>query len=481
VDKWEEWMSDLNLDLCYITATEAIAAFKRRALSPVELLKAIIARCEELQPKVNALTYTFFDRALEQARAAEAAYARRGAELRPLEGVTVAIKDFHPVKGEITTFGSKIYRDYRPDHTAPTVQRLLDAGAIMHCRTTTPEFAHTGMTVSPLWGVTRNPWNLEYTPGGSSGGAGAALAGGMTTLADGTDGGGSIRIPASLAGAVGYKPPFGRNPLDLDHPLETILHYGPMTRSVSDAALMQNVMSGPHLDDICSLRGNVVLPEATEDIKGWKVAYSMDLGFYSVDSEVRRNTLSALEIFKTLGATVEEVSPGWNWGVNNAWMTYWTVMFAGLLGDKLPRWRYEMTEGLVGMIESGAALSADRFYQINAVRGEMYKTLGPILENYQVFICPTTALPAVKHDHDASDRNFTIDGVKVPASLGWYMTMPFNLVSQCPVIAVPTGFAASGIPTGMQIVGKTFDDLSVFRAAAAYEKARPWRGRRPEI
>jgi len=474
-------MSDLNLDLCYMTATEAIAAFKTRALSPVELLKAIIARCEQLEPKVNALTYTYFDRALEQAKAAESQYARRGGEPRPLEGVPVAIKDFHPVKGEITTFGSKIYRDYRPDHTAPTVQRLLDAGAIMHCRTTTPEFAHAGMTASPLWGITRNPWNLEYTPGGSSGGAGAALAGGMTTLADGTDGGGSIRIPASLAGAVGYKPPFGRNPLDLDHPLETILHYGPMTRSVSDAALMQNIMTGPHLDDICSLREKVFLPEAPEDIRGWKVAYSMDLGFYSVDPEVRRNTLSALEAFKSLGCTVEEVNLGWNWGVNNAWMTYWTVLFAGLLGDKLPRWRYEMTEGLVRMIESGAALSADRFYRINPVRGEMYKTLGPILEDYQVLICPTTALPAVKHDHDASDMSFTIDGAKVPASIGWYMTMPFNLVSQCPVIAVPTGFAASGIPTGMQIVGKTFDDLSVFRAAGAYEKARPWRGRRPQI
>lgn len=474
-------MSDLNLDLCYMTATEAVAAFKAHTLSPVELLKAIIARCQQLEPKVNALTYTYFDRALEQAKAAESEYTRRGGEPRPLEGVTVAIKDFHPVKGEITTFGSKIYRDYRPDHTAPTVQRLLDAGAIMHCRTTTPEFAHTGMTASPLWGITRNPWNLEYTPGGSSGGAGAAVAGGMTTLADGTDGGGSIRIPASLTGNIGYKPPFGRNPLDLDHPLETILHYGPITRSVSDAALMQNIMSGPHLDDICTVREKVVLPEAPEGIKGWRVAYSMDLGFYSVDPEVRRNTLSALDVFKSLGCTVEEVSLGWNWGVNNAWMTYWTVLFAGLLGDKLPRWRYEMTDGLVRMIESGAALSADRFYRINLVRGEMYKTLGPILENHDVLICPTTALPSVKHDYDPTNPNFTIDGERVPASIGWYMTMPFNLVSQCPVIAVPTGFAASGIPTGMQIVGKTFDDLSVFRAASAYEKAYNWRGKRPDI
>ena len=474
-------MSDLNLDLCYMTATEAIAAFKTRALSPVELLKAIIARCERVGPKVNALTYTYFDRALEQAKAAEARYARRDGQPRPLEGVTIAIKDFHPVKSEITTFGSKIFREYRPLYTAPTVQRLLDAGAIMHCRTTTPEFAHTGVTASPLWGITRNPWNLEYTPGGSSGGAGAVLAAGMTTLADGTDGGGSIRIPASVNGIVGYKPPFGRNPLDFDHPLETILHYGPMTRSVADAALMQNIMSGPHLDDICTVREKVELPEIADDIKGWRVACSMDLGFYSVDPEVRRNTLAALEVFKSLGCKVEEVDVGWNWGVNNAWMTYWSVLFAGLLGDKLPRWRYEMTDGLVRMIESGLALSADRFYRINQVRGEMYKTLGPILENHDVLICPTTALPSVEHDHDPSNPNFTIDGERVPASIGWYMTMPFNLVSQCPVIAVPTGFAASGVPTGMQIVGKTFDDVRVFRAAFAYEEARPWRGTRPAI
>jgi Asp-tRNA(Asn)/Glu-tRNA(Gln) amidotransferase A subunit family amidase len=473
-------MSEPNLDLCYMTATEAIAAFKSRTLSPVDLAKAIIARCEQLQPKVNALTYTYFDRALEQAKAAEARYVR-GGQPRPLEGVTVAIKDFHPVKGEITTFGSKIYRDYRPNYSAPTVQRLIEAGAIVHCRTTTPEFAHTGVTTSPLWGITRNPWNLEYTPGGSSGGAGAALAGGMTTLADGTDGGGSIRIPASACGVVGYKPPFGRNPLDREHPLETILHYGPMTRSVADAALMQNVMSGPHLGDICTVREKVVLPEVFEDIKGWKIAYSMDLGFYSVDPEVRRNTLAALEVFKSLGCAVEEVDLGWDWGVDDAWSAYWCVLFAGLVGDQLPRWREEMTQGLVRMIENSAALSADRFYRLNLVRGEMYKTLGPILENYQALICPTLALPAVKHDHDPTDSNFTIDGTKVPASIGWYMTMPFNLVGQCPVMAIPTGFAASGIPTGMQIVAKTFDDLSVFRAAAAYEKAQPWRGKRPAI
>ena len=267
-------MATADLELCYLTASEALARFKARTLSPVELLDAQIARAEAINPKVNAITYDFFDRAREQAKKAEAKYGQTDGRVRALEGVPVAIKDFHPVKGEITTFGSKIFKDFRPDYTAATVDRLLRAGAIMHMRTTSPEFAYSGATHSPLWGITPNPWNLEYTSGGSSGGAGAAVAGGMTTLADGTDGGGSIRIPASACGLFGYKPPFGRNPLDRDHPMETILHYGPIVRSVADAALMQNVMSGPHPDDLCSLPNKVRLPATYDDIRGWKVAFS---------------------------------------------------------------------------------------------------------------------------------------------------------------------------------------------------------------
>ena len=202
------------------------------------------------------------------------------------------------------------------------------------------------MTASPLWGITRNPSKLEYTPGGSSGGAGAALAAGMTTLADGTDGGGSIRIPASVNGIVGYKPPFGRDPLDLDHPLETILHYGPMTRGVADAALMQNIMSGPHLDDICTVREKVELPEDRGRHQGWRVACSMDLGFYALIRRSAETPWPHLKYSRVSAAQSKKSMLRWNWGVNNAWMTYWTVLFAGLLGDKLPRWRYEMTDGL---------------------------------------------------------------------------------------------------------------------------------------
>jgi Asp-tRNA(Asn)/Glu-tRNA(Gln) amidotransferase A subunit family amidase len=471
-----------DLDLCYLSGTEAIERFKSKRLSPVELMQALISRCQAINPKVNAITFEFYDRALKQAKEAEARYMKTDGRVRPLEGLPVAIKDFHAVKGEITTFGSKIFENFRPDYTAPTVQRLFDGGAIMHIRTTTPEFAYSGATHSPLWGITPNPWNLEYTSGGSSGGSGAAIAGGMSTLADGTDGGGSIRIPSSACGIFGYKPPFGRNPNDRDHPLESILHYGPMVRSVADAALMQNVMSGQHQDDLCSLPDRVELPRRYEGISGWKVAFSMNLGYVEVDPEVQGNTRRAVEVLRSLGCQVEEVGPGWNWGVLDTWLTWWEGLFAAVAGDFLPRWRYEMDPFVVRLLEAGLRHSAPRLYRCNIFRGWMWQQLHPILASHDIFICPTLAVPAVKADHDETDTNFQINGKRVQPYVGWVMTHGFNLVSQCPVMSVPTGFSSHGVPTGMQIVGKPFDDASVFRAAAAFEEAtNPWTKNRPNI
>ena len=362
-------MAQVDTDLCYMTATEAIAAFNKKTLSPVELLKAQIARIEAVNPKLNAFTQMHFDRALEQAKSAEKKYMN-GGSVRPLEGVPCAIKDFHSVKGEITTYGSKAFEDFRPDQSAPTVERLLDAGIIMHCRTTTPEFAHSAITHSPLWGVTRNPWNLEYSPGGSSGGAGAALAAGMTTLADGTDGGGSIRIPASASGVFGYKPPWGRNPLDREHPGETVLHYGPMTRSVADAALMQNVMSGAHSADIYSLRELVALPEKFDSIKGMKIALSLDLGYFEVDKEVQKNTLAAAETLRSLGCIVDPVDIGWSADTETAWTINWEGICNALVGDLLPRWHNELDPYVVKLVEQGQKRTVPEFYgvQKNSLR-----------------------------------------------------------------------------------------------------------------
>ncbi len=474
-------MAVSNPELCYLTASEALAAFKSRKLSPVELMHAVIARCEAVNPKLNAITYNFYERALKQARAAEKIYGAKKPRPRALEGVSIAIKDFHPVKGEITTFGSKIFEHNRPDYTAATVERLFKAGAIMHARSTTPEFAYSGNTHSPLWGQTRNPWNLDYVSGGSSGGAGAMVAAGMTTLADGTDGGGSIRIPASACGVVGYKAPFGRNPLDRDHPLESLLHYGPITRSVADAALMQNVMSGPHADDLCSLPDRLLIPETLGDIKGWKVALSIDLGYVEVDPEVERNTRAAAEVFRKLGCAVEEINLGWDWGVLDCWLTWWEGLFAGIAAQYLPRWRYEMDPFVVNLLDKGRAHDAMRLYQCHLKRGEMWRKLAPIVNKYDVLLCPTLAVPAVKTSHDEFSTSYTINGKPVNAYVGWIMTHGFNLVSQCPAMSVPTGFGKSGVPTGMQIVARPFDDLRVFRAATAFEAARPWRKKRPAL
>ena len=474
-------MASIDLNLCHMSATEALAHFRARTLSPLELLDALIARSEAVNPELNALTYSFYERARGQAKKAEARYRSPDGRPRALEGIAVAIKDFHPVKGEITTFGSKIFENHRPDYTAPTVDRLLKAGAIMHQRTTSPEFAYSGATHSPLWGITPNPWNREYTSGGSSGGAAAAVAAGMTTIADGTDGGGSIRIPASACGIVGYKPPFGRNPLDRDHPLETILHYGPMTRSVADAALMQNVMSGLHPEDICTLPNRLRLPEDFAGIEGWKIAYSPDLGYVEIDPEVRRNTEAAVARFESLGCTVETVALDWNWGVLDCWMTWWEGLFAAVAGDFLPRWRYEMDPYVVRLLDNGLGHSAARLYGCNIFRGEMWRALQPILKRYDVLLCPTLAVPAVKADHDDADPDFRINGKPIQAYVGWVLTHGFNLVSQCPVMSVPTGHAANGVPTGMQIVARPFDDRRVFQAASAFEAAAPWRDKRPDM
>ena len=260
----------MQTELCYLTATEAIQRFKARTLSPVELLQDLIDRAEKVEPQVNAFTYEYFDEALDAAREAEKRYV--SGNPRPLEGVPVAVKDEAFIKNKITSNGSLFMKDFVADTTSPIVERLLDAGAIVHARTATPEFSISATTFSKLWGVTRNPWNTEFTCGGSSGGSGASLAAGTTTLATGSDIGGSIRIPASLNGVVGFKAPYGRNPEDPPYNLEYYCHPGAMARTVGDCILMQNIISGPHPLDIATVKPKLVIPSVFEGIKNWRLA-----------------------------------------------------------------------------------------------------------------------------------------------------------------------------------------------------------------
>ncbi|MGH6719785.1 MAG: amidase, partial [Alphaproteobacteria bacterium] len=289
---------------------------------------------------------------------------------------------------------------------------------------------------------------------------------------------GSIRIPASCCGVVGFKAPYGRVPQDPPFNLDVYCHSGGLARTVADAALIQNTMAGPHPQDIATLRPKLSIPEVTKLglIKGWKVAYSIDLGYAEVDKDVAKNTRDAVALFKSLGATVAEVDLGWTLSVLATAMNHLEHIFGAYIGRHVREHRYEMTTYARAWAEAARHSTPTDFYASLTGAAKMYETLGPILDAYDVFVCPTTALAAVRADLDPTKEEVRINGKPVDPVLGWVLTYPFNVMSRCPVMSVPSGFDRNGVPTGIQIVGRTYDDVRVFRAAAAYEKARPWLG-----
>ncbi len=321
-------------DLHYLPATEAIRRFRTRELSPLELLDAVIARAEAVEPTVNAFAYTRYEEARAEAKAAEARYAGKGEEPRPLEGIPLAIKDEMPIAGQPWSMGSLIYKDLVAEETSPLAQRILDAGAIVHARSTTPEFSCAGFTHSRLHGVTRNPWNPEIAVGGSSGGSGAALAAGTATLAGGSDIGGSIRIPAAACGVVGFKAPYGRVPVEVPFNLDVYCHNGALARTVADTALFENVLAGPHPLDHTSLRPKLEIPEQLEGVEGLRVALSPGLGAWALDPEVEANTRAAAEALREAGAIVEEVDLRISKAdVDLALALHFDAIFAGWVGS----------------------------------------------------------------------------------------------------------------------------------------------------
>ncbi|WP_421913220.1 amidase [Mesorhizobium sp.] len=465
-----------DLDLCYMPASEALRLFKAKKLSPVELMQATISRAETIKSTINCLTFTHFDEAMDLARKAEAKYAK-GGKTGALEGLPIGIKDESYIKGKPTSHGSLLSKDAIGGHTSTMNERIMKAGGIVHARTATPEFSCAGYTWSKRWGVTRNPWNPDFTPGGSSGGAAATLASGTASIATGSDIGGSIRIPASASGLVGFKPPYGRNPDDPPFNLDFYCHTGPLARTVKDAILLQNVMAGPSPLDIATLRPKLRLPLDYKPIHGWKIGFSMDLGSYEIDPEVRKNTLAACDVFRSLGATVEEVDLGWGDEVLKAAMMYLEHLFGASLSQLLSRHADDMTSYARKFAEDGQKSKATDFVATLDVAARMYQTLGPLLEKYDVLICPTNAIPAVPAEFDQTTDTVEINGKQVNPSLGWVLTTPFNMMSRCPVLSIQSGRASNGVPTGIQIVGRTYCDADVFQAAMAYETARgQWYG-----
>ncbi len=468
-----------NTEICYMTAADMAQAIRTKKLSPVEVINAVLSRIERLNPKINAYCTLLAEGAKKQAHKAEAKVLT-GDELGPLHGVPVSIKDLTYTKGVRTTAGSKLFENFIPDHDAIIVERLKAAGAIMLGKTNTPEFGFMGLTDNKLFGPTRNPWNLERHAGGSSGGAAAAVAAGMGPLGQGSDGGGSIRIPSSFCGVFGIKPSFGRVPRGAGlSDWQTLSSYGPITRTVEDAALALEIMAGRDDRDRLSLPDTNLhyLARLNGNLKGLRVAWSPDLGYAAVEPQVLEKTSAAVRTFETLGCEVEMAKPDIT-NPGRAFNLIWSVTYATAYADRLDEWGDQMDPRLVLLIKQSKDKLATEYAQAAIEREQLNSRLQPFFEKYDLLLTPATAVAAF----DIGKLELTeIGEVKGSSWLDWTpFTYPFNLTGQ-PAASVPCGWTDDGLPIGLQIVGRHFDDALVLKAAAAFESASPWSHRRPPL
>lgn len=464
-----------------MTAIDALAAMRARDLSPIELLDSVERRADEVEPVVNALCERRHDEARVAAASSADRYAR-GERVRALEGLPVALKEEVPVVGWRMRYGS-LAIDEVATETAPIAERILKAGAVVHARTTTPEFSCVGYTHSKLWGVTRNPWNPAFAVGGSSGGSGASLASGTSLLASGSDIGGSIRIPASINGVVGFKPPHGRVPTGAPFNLDRYCHDGPLARTVADCALFENVLAGPHPADVTSLRPKVRIPSELKGIEGWRIGLSVDLGCWQVDPEVEANTRAAAAALEEAGAVVEEVAIPWEFEhVLATARRHFAAIFGAEIAGAADAFGDQVNDYVIAWAEEARAFLAEPRGFLTGLEGEqsMWEPVGKLLQRYRAIVCPTWAVTGIPAGDSYLGTLFEGGG---PNDLQFtaYMTTPFNVLSPCPVLAAPSGVASNAVPTGVQIVARTFDDVSAFRIGAALERVRPWPGVAHEV
>ena len=468
-----------NDELCWTSAADLAAAIRERKLSPVEVTDAALARIEAVNPRVNAYCTVVTDRARAEAQAAEAA-VMRGDTLGPLHGVPISFKDLTPTAGIRTTFGSKIFEHHVPAEDAAVVERARRAGAVVIGKTNTPEFGCKGVTDNLIFGHTRNPWRLDRIAGGSSGGAGAAVAAGLGPIAEGSDLAGSIRIPAAVCGVVGLKPSLGRIPrVPVLNGYTALSHVGPLTRTVRDAALALSVWAGPDERDPQSL------PETGEDfaraadgaIRGLRIGWSPDLGYAAVDPEIRRITTAAAKVFATLGADVEERHPGFDDPLP-LFIDLTAPARAAAMAPHWAQWSDQMDPFLHLRMNHGEKMSAIEFERATHRRNAFWQTVRRFFEDHDLLVTPTTSVAAFPIGVSYPPE---IEGRAIDNQLQWFpFTFPFSITGQ-PAITVPCGFTAEGLPVGLQIVGKRFADATVLRAAAAFEAAQPWIARRPPL
>jgi len=465
-------------EICCLSVADTVQAIRTKRLSPVEVTEAVLHRIEDLNPRVNAYCTVAAEGARMQAAEAEAAVIR-GDHLGPLHGVPVSIKDMTFTRGIRTTGGSRIYEDFIPQEDAIVVERLKAAGAIILGKTNTSEFGWAAVSDNALFGPTRNPWNLELTSGGSSGGAAASIATCMGALAIGGDGGGSIRIPASFCGVFGFMPSYGRVPEGPGFPAwETLSRTGPITRTVADAALAMEVIAGRDDRDRMSLTdaGFHCVAGLDGDIKKLRIAWSRDLGYATVDPRVVRVVEAAVRVFDRLSSGVEEVAdlPA---NPETAFSKVVGVNLAAFLEDKLAEWRDRIDPGLVKFAGAHSDITATEYLRARQEMNRYWDGIRPLFEEYDLLLTPTVAVSPFEVGKYGVRE---VDGRKT-SPLNWMaFTYPFNITGQ-PAASVPCGWTDDGLPVGLQIVGRRFDDVTVLRAAFAFEQASPWADRYPAI
>jgi amidase len=459
-------------DLALLPAHAQRALYAQGVLSPVDILRAQIARFETENPSINAVTFSHFDTAMEAAKTSEARY--RSGKARELEGITVAIKDEFARTGWTVTSGSKVLVKETAEENHPVIGKLLDAGAILHLQTTAPEFFLIGETWSDLWGVTRNPWNLACTPGGSSGGSAAALAAGMTTLAIGSDMGGSIRIPCALTGLYGSKPSYGRVPSSDPSSLVTHASIGPLARELRDLALLQNIMMGPAFSAPATLDPKLEIPLEPE-LKSWKLAFSVDQGWARLDSDVRLTMKEAVELFKEAGAIVEQIDLPLGIKDRQLRDTIEKAIFSTTIGAQLLEYKSEMAQLTTygrRFVELASRLGPSDAKDAAEETLRLFKIIEEhvFAAGYDALLTPTIATTRIPAAFDATSDMIEIEGLSVDPYCGWFLTSVFSLLNWMPVITVPAGVASNGVPTGLQIVTRPYQDSTCFEIAAAYSK-----------
>lgn len=462
-------------ELHWKPAAKLLKGYAKKKFSPVEVAQACLAQIERHEKTLNAMSSVRPEEALAAARASEKRWLR-GEPQGPVDGVPALIKDLLLVRGWPTLRGSRtVDRNQAWDHDAPSVARLRESGAVFLGATTTPEFGWKGVTDSPLTGITRNPWDPAKTPGGSSGGSSAAAAAGYAPLTLGTDGGGSIRIPAGFTGIFGHKPSFGRVPAWPLSPFGTVAHVGPMTRNVEDACLMMNVIARPDPRDWHSLPfdGADYTARLGKSLKGLKIAYSPRLGYVEVDPGVAAAVKEAVTVLAGLGARVEERDPGFA-DPAPCFRVLWWVGARTLLG-KLPAAKMKLLDpALADVVEQAKSITLDDYQDAVRARGLLGAQMRQFMEGYDLLVTPTLPIPAFE-----AGRLAPQSASKTAKWVNWTpFSYPFNLTQQ-PAASVPCGFSANGLPFGLQLVGRMFDDQSVLKAAHAYERATAWHKARP--